>query len=448
MPCHAIANPPAPPPTSEGSGEAWVSRALGPALARVANHTNKSLEPFPTNGWKRKEKKLFTGEGGEQGWLPLTHCSFASVCQAPHLPRISTARQPGRPEHRGDANPVCAPSASGGNTGPLDLSIHCHCACERAGYEHGTCSLLHMGRTRQTDRQDGQNRLQLPCARPRRICSPRVRHPSTVETPIERPSPSADQTRSVHTSEQNKKRIRSAVLVLWMCGGALALALLVLERLPLPPPLGTATDWYTAASSIGGGPPGCSTQGVAGGWPRKAREDHPSFPSIHPSFRRCPSSCVGRRRKPIIMHGARHRLQLHLHLQTTRRSKLWSLGAPSGYNAPRAHDHGHDYARKHDARQAIIRAKAPKLLIQAPTASPPPPPPDQQKRSRQSSPMQRHCCGLFSPSSRAGAHGCGNHRSQFHGSRSPPKPEPWRRGTDGKTTAPFPTPAPPPAAPC
>ncbi|PWI72465.1 hypothetical protein PCL_11088 [Purpureocillium lilacinum] len=138
-----MAIPPAPPPTSEGSGEAWVSRALGPALARVANHTSKSLESFPTNGWKRKEKKLFT------------HCSLPSVGaskQAPHLPRISTARQPGRPEHRGDANPVCAPPASGGNTGPLDLSLHCHCACVRAGYEHGTCSLLHMGRTRQTDR--------------------------------------------------------------------------------------------------------------------------------------------------------------------------------------------------------------------------------------------------------------------------------------------------------
>ncbi|KAK4094267.1 hypothetical protein Purlil1_1758 [Purpureocillium lilacinum] len=396
---------------------------------------------LPDERVEKKEKKRNSSRGGgtgQNGWLPLTVRFRLSGQASKHL--ICRA-------YRQRASPAGLSTEATQTPSVRRL---------RQGGTPGrwTCHFIVT-----VHRQDGQNRLQLPCARPRRICSPRVRHPSTVETPIERPSPSADQTRSVHTSEQNKKRIRSAVLVLWMRGGALALALLVLELLPLPPPLGTATDWYTAASSIGGGPPGCSTQGVAGGWPRKAREDHPSFPSIHPSIHPSilPSLSIivcwpppppPRRRKPIIMHGARHRLQLHLHLQTTRRSNLWSLGAPSGYNAPRAHDHGHDYARKHDARQAIRRAKAPKLLIQAPTASPPPPPPDQQKRSRQSSPMQRHCCGFFFPSSRAGAHGCGNHRSQFHGSRSPPKPEPWRRGTDGKTTAPFPTPAPSPAAPC
>lgn len=252
-----------------------------------------------TGGKERKEKKLFTGGRDRAEWVAATHCSLPSVGaskQAPHLPRISTARQPGRPEHRGDANPVCAPSASGGNTGPLDLSLHCHCACVRAGYEHGTCSLLHMGRTRQTDRTgriDSNCRARGRAGSAARACV--TRRPSRRQLRGHRHS--QDQTRSVHTSEQNKKRIRSAVLVLWMRGGALALALLVLELLPLPPPLGTATDWYTAASSIGGGPPGCSTQGVAGGWPRKAREHHPSFPSIHPSFRRCPSSCVGRRRR-------------------------------------------------------------------------------------------------------------------------------------------------------
>ena len=283
MPCHAIANPPAPPPTSEGSGEAWVSRALGPALARVANHTNKSLEPFPTNGWKRKEKKLFTGEGGEQGWLPLTHCSFASVCQAPHLPRISTARQPGRPEHRGDANPVCAPSASGGNTGPLDLSIHCHCACERAGYEHGTCSLLHMGRTRQTDRTgriDSNCRARGRAGSAARACVTRRpsrrqlrghRHPRTRRAPYIRVSKIKKEYEapcSCCGCVEARWRWRC-----WCWRGCRCRLHWALQRTGTQRPV-----------PLGAGRPDARRRGwQAGGRGRRARTIRPSHPSIHPS---------------------------------------------------------------------------------------------------------------------------------------------------------------------
>lgn len=283
MPCHAIANPPAPPPTSEGSGEAWVSRALGPALARVANHTNKSLEPFPTNGWKRKEKKLFTGEGGEQGWLPLTHSSFASVCQAPHLPRISTARQPGRPEHRGDANPVCAPSASGGNTGPLDLSIHCHCACVRAGYEHGTCSLLHMGRTRQTDRTgriDSNCRARGRAGSAARACVTRRpsrrqlrghRHPRTRRAPYIRVSKIKKEYEapcSCCGCVEARWRWRCWCWSCCRCRLHWALQRTGTQR-PVP---------------LGAGRPDARRRGwQAGGRGRRARTIRPSHPSIHPS---------------------------------------------------------------------------------------------------------------------------------------------------------------------